>query len=128
AAALERPRAIANRRKKPRVDLSAAQSSTGTSVPPGDLALRVRHLSVNFPASGADYQPVAEVSFDVQRGEIVGIVGESGSGKSMMSSAITDLTPAGAVIIADHLDLSGNNLLEIRGTARDHVLGSMVAT
>jgi oligopeptide transport system ATP-binding protein len=61
-----------------------------------DPLLQVRDLGVDFGARTA----LDAVSFDVARGETVGLVGESGSGKSTLARAILRLIPAsrGAVI------------------------------
>lgn len=52
--------------------------------------LKVQDLSVTFPAGRGVTHVVDRVSFELGRGEILGIVGESGSGKS-----VTCLTIAG---------------------------------
>ncbi|MGA2342222.1 MAG: oligopeptide/dipeptide ABC transporter ATP-binding protein [Steroidobacteraceae bacterium] len=61
-----------------------------------DPLLQVRDLGVDFGARTA----LDAVSFDVARGETVGLVGESGAGKSTLARAILRLIPAsrGAVI------------------------------
>ncbi|MFI7442931.1 ABC transporter ATP-binding protein [Nonomuraea indica] len=57
--------------------------------------LQVRDLTVTFPG---DIQAVRGVSYEVSRGEVLGIVGESGSGKSVTSLAIMGLLPRDAVV------------------------------
>ena len=59
-----------------------------------DVVLRVEHLVVEFPAGhGGTVHAVADVSFDVVRGETLGLVGESGCGKSTTGRAIMQLPP-----------------------------------
>ncbi len=60
--------------------------------------LRVEHLGKRFGAVNA----VADVSFDLERGEIVALVGESGSGKSTVARLLARLEPptAGAIRLA----------------------------
>jgi len=60
--------------------------------------LKVRNLSVDFPIFGGVFQrtiaavhAVKDVSFDLIKGETLGIVGESGSGKSTLGKAILNV-------------------------------------
>ncbi len=67
----------------------------------GDVVLRVEDLVVEFPISRkATVSAVAGISFDVLRGETLGIVGESGCGKSTTGRAIMQITPptSGSVV------------------------------
>lgn len=62
-----------------------------------DVVLSVEGLEVEFPNGRAGAtRVVAGVSFDVSRGETLGIVGESGCGKSTTARAILQLTPPSA--------------------------------
>ena len=55
--------------------------------------LTVNNLKTTFHTSSGAVQAVRGISFDVGKGEIVGIVGESGSGKSVTSMSILRLLP-----------------------------------
>ena len=64
---------------------------------PGDAesALEVNELVVEYKRAGRKpYRAVDGVTFDVKRGEIVGLVGESGSGKSTIGRALLGLIPS----------------------------------
>ncbi len=50
--------------------------------------LEVRNLSVFYSSYGAQKKAVNSISFNLKRGEILGIVGESGAGKSTIGKAI----------------------------------------
>jgi len=63
-----------------------------------ETLLKVRDLSVYFPIYGgvlrrkvAEVKAVDGVSFDIFRGEVLGLVGESGSGKTTIGRAIINL-------------------------------------
>jgi peptide/nickel transport system ATP-binding protein len=58
-----------------------------------DVVLDVRDLSVTFSSEDGPLDAVRGVTYQVRRGEALGIVGESGSGKSVTSMAIMGLLP-----------------------------------
>ena len=87
--------------------------------------LEVKHLRTEFFSSKkSSVTAVDDVSFDIKKGEIVGLVGESGCGKSVTSLSIMQLlkdTPGkvtnGEVIFQGRnlLDASKKEILDIRG-------------
>jgi ABC-type dipeptide/oligopeptide/nickel transport system ATPase component/ABC-type dipeptide/oligopeptide/nickel transport system permease subunit len=71
--------------------------------------VKVSHLGVGYPqADGTVKRVVDDVSFHVDRGEIVGIVGESGSGKSQTAFSILGLLPNTARIVAGSIQFDGS--------------------
>ena len=74
-------------------DLGRAQATTG------DPILTVDDISVEYATKQGNVRAVDHVSFDLGRGEFIGIVGESGCGKSTLLFAIAQLLspPAGIV-------------------------------
>jgi peptide/nickel transport system ATP-binding protein len=84
--------------------------------------LEIKNLSIDFVAEKAATPAVKNISFSVNRGEIVAIVGESGSGKSVTALSILQLLPHTArlngQVLFDDLDLLKQpleSLVNIRG-------------
>ena len=71
---------------------------------PADLLLRVRNLSKHYPVgdkkAGQVMKALDDVSFDLKRGETLGVVGESGSGKTTASRAVLRaIDPTGGQVL-----------------------------
>ncbi|MEU5840360.1 ABC transporter ATP-binding protein [Rhodococcus sp. NPDC047139] len=83
-----------------------------------DVVLSIRNLTVEYAGrKGERVHAVSDVSFDVRRGETVGLVGESGCGKSSVAKAILQLPPptSGSVL------LDGTEMIGLGGSAlRNH--------
>lgn len=70
--------------------------------------VKVSHLGVGYPqADGSVKKVVDDVSFHVDRGEVLGIVGESGSGKSQTAFSILGLLPEAARIVGGSIQFDG---------------------
>lgn len=57
------------------------------------MLLEVKNLTIEFHDHDKPERVVEDVSFTLDKGEILGVVGESGSGKSMTAMAIAGLLP-----------------------------------
>ena len=78
-----------------------------------ELALDVRDMVVEYKRAGKKpFRAVDGVSFDVRRGEIVGLVGESGSGKSTIGRALLGLIPSAS----GEVRVLGEDLLALKGS------------
>jgi len=89
-----------------------------------DVILRVENLVQEFPVGrNRVVHAVSDISFDLRKGETLGIVGESGCGKSTTARALVQLPPptSGRVVLdpgseneIDLTALSGNDLRDVR--------------
>ncbi|MFO8067089.1 MAG: ABC transporter ATP-binding protein [Bacteroidales bacterium] len=75
-----------------------------------DTLLKIDNLSIGFYDDNEINLAVKNVSFELQRGRIMGIVGESGSGKTVTSLSVMKLLPEKASKV-----LSGNIRFNISG-------------
>ena len=76
--------------------------------------LQIKNLKTYFYTEGGTAKAVDDVSFDIYKGEVLGIVGESGSGKSVTSLSINRLIPSPPGEIVDGKILyKGKNLLNL---------------
>lgn len=74
--------------------------------------LSVSHLGIGYPvADGGIKKVVNEISFSVDKGEVLGIVGESGSGKTQTAFSILGLLPESAVVTSGRITFNGEFLL-----------------
>ena len=84
--------------------------------------LVVKGLHIGFRRNDTVHEVLKNVSFQLERNQILGVVGESGSGKSLASLSLIGLLPENAVTKGeilfqgiDLLKLKQKNLREIRG-------------
>lgn len=82
--------------------------------------LELKNVVYSFHTYGGVVKAVRDVSFDVRKGEIVGIVGESGCGKSVTAQCIMRLNPeppgffGGGEILFEGKDVLKMNKKELR--------------
>jgi oligopeptide/dipeptide ABC transporter ATP-binding protein len=89
--------------------------------------LDVRQLTVEFSSEDGALRAVDGVSFQIRRGEIVGLVGESGAGKSLTSEAILGLIRRPPGRIAGEVWFGGRDLLTLDEPALARVRGKDIA-
>lgn len=92
-----------------------------------DHLLEVKDLEVNFKTYGGEVKAVRNVSFNVEKGEILAIVGESGSGKSVTVQTIMDLIPTPPGIIkGGTIKFRGEDLLKKSKKQMRKIKGSKI--
>jgi peptide/nickel transport system ATP-binding protein len=77
---------------------------------PHQPLLAVSGLRVEFPTPDGPLVPLRELSFQLDRGEVLGIVGESGAGKSLTGLAIAGLLEPPGRIVAGSVTLAGRRI------------------
>lgn len=89
--------------------------------------LRVRDLETRFQTHAGTIYAVNGVSFDLGKGETLGIVGESGCGKSVTMHSIIQLIPKPAgKIINGQAEFQGTDLLKLSSKDISKVRGSQI--
>ena len=97
----------------------AASEGDGVASRAGDSAqplVHIENLDVVYRNGRRQVHAVRGVSFDIARGQVLGLVGESGSGKSTIAGTLTGLVPihSGSVQV-DGLEVAGASGRKLRG-------------
>ena len=97
----------------------AVSQGDGVSSRVGDSAqplVHIENLDVVYRNGRRQVHAVRGVSFDIARGQVLGLVGESGSGKSTIAGTLTGLVPihSGSVQV-DGLEVAGASGRKLRG-------------
>jgi oligopeptide/dipeptide ABC transporter ATP-binding protein len=85
--------------------------------------LSVRGLSVGFDTMEGQVTAVDRLSFEVNRGETLGLVGESGCGKSVTALSILRLLTSPPARQKGRIEFEGRNLLALNSEAMRGVRG-----
>ncbi|UNO40095.1 ABC transporter ATP-binding protein [Streptomyces sp. MST-110588] len=100
----------------------------GTPAPAGtDPFLSVRDLYVRFSTEDGIVKAVDGLSFDLERGQTLGIVGESGSGKSVTNLAVLGLHNPKTTVVTGEIVLDGQELTGAREKTLERLRGNKMA-
>ena len=80
---------------------------------PAESLFSIRHLTIEYMTRAGDVKAVEDVSFDIRRGEILGLVGESGCGKSTLGKGLMRLHRKPALITGGRLLFDGRDLMTL---------------
>ena len=89
-----------------------------------DTLLKVENLRTVFESKTAPVVAVNDVSFEVRKGETLGLVGESGSGKSVTAFSIIRLVQEPGRIVGGRVLFQGRDLLALPEHDMRHVRGA----
>ncbi len=100
-------------------------STTGNISP---VVLQVDGLKTYFETRWGTVKAVDGVTFDLRRGETLGIVGESGSGKSVTMLSLMRLIPEPpGRIVGGQILLEGKDLVQMTDKEMSEIRGSQIA-
>jgi len=93
-----------------------------------DKLLKVKNLKTHFKTRKGIVKAVDGISFELEKGEVLGIAGETGSGKSVAAKSIMRILPSNTAFSkADCLELEGQNLLELSKSDLKNIWGKKIA-
>ncbi|RDV11634.1 ATP-binding cassette domain-containing protein [Arthrobacter sp. RT-1] len=124
ATASHLPSAAARRQRAKAVSAIAAASPVNPEEAPAQDQLSVRNLSVGVDGS---VRLVTDVSFDVERGTVLGLVGESGCGKTMTALSLLGLLPSGVSVTGGEILWNGRNLAAATDKDMEGIRGREIA-
>ena len=89
--------------------------------------LEVKDLRISFFTDAGEIRAVNGVTFNLERGKVLGIVGESGSGKSVTAYSIMQILAPTAKILSGTIKLDGNELIGAEEKVMKDVRGNKVS-
>lgn len=88
--------------------------------------LEVKNLRIEYPSRHGVHAAVKDLSFSIERGEIVGVVGESGAGKSTVGNGVIDLLSPPGFIAGGDVYLDGEKISGLTNEEMRKVRGSKI--
>jgi peptide/nickel transport system ATP-binding protein len=89
--------------------------------------IEVRNLRTHFSTRAGVVKAVDDVSFTVNRGEVLGLVGESGSGKSVTGFSVIGLIDPPGRIAGGQILYQGKDLARLSEREMRHLRGNRIA-
>ena len=104
------------------------QVTPRTGTPPPERVLEIEDLQTHFFTGDGVVRAVDGVSYDVRKGETLGVVGESGCGKSVTALSILRLVadPPGR-IVGGSIRFEGSDLLEKTEVEMESIRGNDIS-
>ena len=92
-----------------------------------DNVLEIRGLRTHFATLDGTVKAVDGVSFEIKRGQTLGVVGESGCGKSVTAMSVMRLIERPGEIVAGSATLSGTDLLALSNKDMERTRGDRMS-
>ena len=91
------------------------------------MLLEVKDLHTSFFTDAGEVRAVNGVSFNLDRGKVLGIVGESGSGKSVTAYSIMQILAGTGKIVSGSIKLDGQELVGAGENVMKDVRGNKIS-
>ncbi len=92
-----------------------------------DSVVSVRGLETTFFSKSGPFRAVNKISYDIKKGQTLGIVGESGCGKSVTSFSLMRLIERPGKITAGEVFVNGRDLMKLSEAEMEDVRGGEMA-
>jgi peptide/nickel transport system ATP-binding protein len=89
--------------------------------------LKLEDVAVAYKVRGGEIEAVQDVSFEINRGETLGIVGESGCGKSTVAWAVVNFLGANGYVKRGRIKFQGKELVGVTGEELRRLRGDQIA-
>ncbi len=93
-----------------------------------DTLLSVKDLVIHYETDEEVVEAVNNISFDIKKGEVLGLVGETGAGKTTTALGILGLLPAKVGhVIQGSIELEGKDLLKMSEKEMRQIRGKKIS-
>jgi peptide/nickel transport system ATP-binding protein len=93
-----------------------------------DTLLSVKNLVIHYETEDEVVEAVNNISFDIKKGEVLGLVGETGAGKTTTALDILGLLPAKVGhVIQGSIELEGKDLLQLSEKEMRQIRGKKIS-
>jgi len=89
--------------------------------------LSVKDLRTSFFTPSGEVKAVNGVSYEVEKGKVLGIVGESGSGKSVSAYSVLQILAGTGKIVGGSIELEGEELVGIKEKNMAKIRGNKIS-
>ncbi len=91
-----------------------------------DNLLEINNLKTSFYTGVGEVQAVRGITFDLRKGEALGIVGESGSGKSVTMMSLMGLLPDNSKIVEGDINFDGTIISSLKEKDMQKIRGNEI--
>lgn len=109
-------------------NISLAEEKERVEYDLNETVLEVKDLVVHYELEGETVEAVNGISFNLKRGQTIGLVGETGAGKTTTALSILNLLPDPPGVIKNgEINVCGQNMLELKPQELEMIRGKDVS-